>query len=407
MPLLPLDPQKFKIDNKPLEPACAKCKLCNGCLSPKMKPSGKGKKNILIVAEAPGKYEDQQNTQLVGDAGQTLRSILDDYDIDLDDDCIKTNAIRCRPPGNRTPTNMEIQCCRPSLMNLIKEMKPHIILPLGGTAIVSLITDRVDAGDSSINTWRGFQIPDQELHSWVCPSYHPSYIMRHTTSPVAELIFREDLKKAFSLLHEEIPDYSWLEKSVVILRNSSEIKAMLQRASVAKGLVSFDYEASGLKPYRKGHFLSCAAVAFYDEGEPKSYSFMVTKEITRDLKFFLVSDCKKVIANTSYERLWSEVMLNTDINNIVYDPIIGQHVLDNRSKITGVKFQTYAYLGIPDYSSHVSKYLKAPDKIRKIEGSHAINCITKIHPDLLMKYNGMDSMVELIIAEKEIGWLGL
>ena len=38
-----------------------------------MSPTGKGRKKILIVAEAPGKQEDRDNIQLVGKVGKYLR----------------------------------------------------------------------------------------------------------------------------------------------------------------------------------------------------------------------------------------------------------------------------------------------------------------------------------------------
>jgi len=79
-------------------PRCGECKLFQQCNSPKMPPTGKGKKGILIVAEAPGKTEDAQGIQLVGDAGQRLRQHLDMLDIDLDEDCIKTTTANQNPP---------------------------------------------------------------------------------------------------------------------------------------------------------------------------------------------------------------------------------------------------------------------------------------------------------------------
>ena len=51
-----------------LEP-CEACGLYKGCLSPKMKYSGKGNLEVLIIAEAPGEKEDQKGTQLIGQAG--------------------------------------------------------------------------------------------------------------------------------------------------------------------------------------------------------------------------------------------------------------------------------------------------------------------------------------------------
>ena len=44
-------------------PKCGVCKLWKHCKSPEMKPTGEGKRKILIVAEAPGATEDEKGVQ--------------------------------------------------------------------------------------------------------------------------------------------------------------------------------------------------------------------------------------------------------------------------------------------------------------------------------------------------------
>ncbi len=78
-------------------PQCGRCKLYKGCLSPKMPYYGKGRKNILIVAESPGGMEDAQGRPLVGRVGKFLRETLQKFSIDLDRDCWVTNSLICRP----------------------------------------------------------------------------------------------------------------------------------------------------------------------------------------------------------------------------------------------------------------------------------------------------------------------
>jgi len=52
--------------NKPLKSkgkrmaGCGRCGLYKQCISPKMKATGGGEKGILIIAEAPGRQEDEQ-----------------------------------------------------------------------------------------------------------------------------------------------------------------------------------------------------------------------------------------------------------------------------------------------------------------------------------------------------------
>jgi len=83
--------------SKSIDP-CDQCRLYEGCVSPKMEFTGQGRKKILIIAEAPGKTEDEQGTQLVGDAGKLFRECLNSLDCSLDRDFWKTNIINCHIP---------------------------------------------------------------------------------------------------------------------------------------------------------------------------------------------------------------------------------------------------------------------------------------------------------------------
>ena len=125
-----------ELKNKKLKKnSCYSCGLYKNCITPKMQPTGKGEKKILVIAEAPGKMEDLHGTQLIGQAGQTLRRYLKKYGVDLDRDCWKTNVIICRPANNKTPTSKQINCCRPNLIKTIEELKPEKILLLGSIAL--------------------------------------------------------------------------------------------------------------------------------------------------------------------------------------------------------------------------------------------------------------------------------
>jgi len=113
-------------------PNCPACKLYENCLSPKMEIGGDGEKGILVVAEAPGADEDELGTQLVGDAGEHLSAMLERLGIDLHRDCWKVNAVNCRPPGNRTPKDNEIQACRPKVYEALRK-QPSVVLVLGSS----------------------------------------------------------------------------------------------------------------------------------------------------------------------------------------------------------------------------------------------------------------------------------
>ena len=105
-----------------------------------MPVTGKGRKKILIIAEAPGEKEDLQGVQLIGQSGQFLRRSLRHIGISLDQDCWKTNAVLCKPPDNEGPNNLQIEACRPNLKKTIDDLKPNVIIPLGGIATNAVLS---------------------------------------------------------------------------------------------------------------------------------------------------------------------------------------------------------------------------------------------------------------------------
>src|SRR5690606_34708303 len=63
--------------------------------------------DVMIVGEAPGRREDDIGKPFAGKGGSLLDSLLAEHGLSRDRVYI-TNAVRCRPPGNRTPKRKEI-----------------------------------------------------------------------------------------------------------------------------------------------------------------------------------------------------------------------------------------------------------------------------------------------------------
>ncbi|MAG49122.1 uracil-DNA glycosylase [Candidatus Woesearchaeota archaeon] len=83
---------------------------------------------IMIIGEAPGKNEDISGEPFIGKSGKLLRNELNlngiiDYYI--------TNIVKCRPPNNRDPTDIEINNCMAHLIDEINDKNPNLILLLG------------------------------------------------------------------------------------------------------------------------------------------------------------------------------------------------------------------------------------------------------------------------------------
>ncbi|MBM3580510.1 MAG: uracil-DNA glycosylase, partial [Alphaproteobacteria bacterium] len=85
---------------------------------------------VLFVGEAPGAEEDRQGLPFVGPSGRLLDRMLASIGLDRTRVCI-SNTVFWRPPGNRTPTTVEMAVCMPFLERLIELMDPRVLVTLG------------------------------------------------------------------------------------------------------------------------------------------------------------------------------------------------------------------------------------------------------------------------------------
>jgi len=116
-----------------------RCTLCDLHLSRTHAVPGEGPAHarILLVGEAPGRNEDEAGRPFCGPAGKLLDRALRAAGIRRDRVFI-TNAVKCRPPGNRTPRRVEVAACRPYMVSQAEAVRPRVIVALGQTAVRDL-----------------------------------------------------------------------------------------------------------------------------------------------------------------------------------------------------------------------------------------------------------------------------
>ena len=366
---------------------CPTCGLYKDCKSPKMEATGEGRKGILVIAEAPGKMEDERGKQLLGEAGQYLRRILKTFDIDLDEDCRKINAINCRPPKNREPSDHEINICRSRVWDEIEQFKPKMILLLGGAALKSFLGHRWRKNLRGISTWRGWTIPDRDVEAWVCPTYHPSYVLRtKKKQPVVEKFFIDDIERAVKHSRRRFPSFKPEESKIRALTLREAGKALESLADERPELISFDYEATGLKPHARGHEIVCCSIS---KGPDEAFSFMWDEMLKKPFMEVMTNPrIGKTAHNLKFEDMWTSVRISPDeIQGWKWCSMTAAHILDNREYITGLKFQVYVHFGIIDYDSSIQEYL--------ISDKGSANNFNNIHDapeDKLLLYCGFDAM---------------
>ena len=377
---------------------CGACGLFKNCRTPKMSPVGRGSKKILILGESSSQAEDQGKE---GEASAYLRGVLKRYGVDLAEDCWKLNAIGCKADSAEGPTDSQVEYCRPRVLNAIEELSPKVIIVLGGAAMKSLLSHRWFEGIGGINKWRGWTAPDRDLSAWVCPTYHPVYVMRMKKEPVIEKIFRDDIDRAISMLDENLPSWKDEKESIHILDSPRQVAEKLAwYLQLSPMYLAFDYETTGLKPHAEGHrIVSCSFSLNGNDADVWMWKDMDKYCLEIYRKIMENHSIGKIASNIKYEDNWTYELVNCKIAGWVWDTMIGGHVLENRQGACSIKFLAYVHLGVVPWNNDVEGLLHSPKEL----GANAFNRIDEIDPYDLMIYNGLDSIYEFQEAVLQMG----
>ena len=151
----------------------ADCRACGLCKQRKQAVFGVGAAAgpWMFIGEGPGADEDEQGEPFVGQAGRLLDNMLAAIGCKRGQDTYIANVVKCRPPGNRTPTAEEAAACAPFLDRQIDLVAPKLIVALGKTAVIRLL-----GTDASVASLRG------RIHRYrgipLVVTYHPAYLLR-------------------------------------------------------------------------------------------------------------------------------------------------------------------------------------------------------------------------------------
>lgn len=126
----------------------------------------------MFIGEGPGSEEDRRGEPFVGPAGKLLDAMLAALSLERAKDVYIANAVKCRPPMNRTPATNEVESCRPFLRRQIELVRPKVLVALGRPAAQTLLETEV-----RINAVRGKPFTYEGIP--VVVTYHPAYLLRN------------------------------------------------------------------------------------------------------------------------------------------------------------------------------------------------------------------------------------
>ena len=151
----------------------------------------------MLVGEAPGADEERLGKPFVGQAGQILDDCLDKAGLSRAEVYV-SNAVKCRPPGNRDPTKEEVGACIRYLLEEIQLIQPKVIVCVGRWALKTL------TGEDTISRARGRLLsPLPKLHlgnvKLIATTHPAAYLHQRRNQAVLDGIV-EDLRYTKNLI---------------------------------------------------------------------------------------------------------------------------------------------------------------------------------------------------------------
>lgn len=185
-----------RMDWDELEADIRACKACRLCEKRRQAVPGVGDRRAewMFVGEGPGAEEDKRGEPFVGAAGKLLDAMLAAIGLQRNESVYIANAVKCRPPHNRTPQADEIATCHPYLARQIELVRPRVLVALGRPAALALLDVEISIGASRGRVFHHGETP-------VVVTYHPAYLLRN---PADKAKAWEDLCFARRLMQESV-----------------------------------------------------------------------------------------------------------------------------------------------------------------------------------------------------------
>ena len=204
---------------------------------------------FIILSDAPSHEDVNSGRPLSGSAGRETDRLLRDAGINRGD-CWVTTVSKYEVPANlgrkKLPFHVRARDSGIDMDQQLEELrveigdiKPNVVLALGGTALWAL------SGKTKISDWRGSIL--RGMGSKFVATYHPKDLVSHV--PGGEIkgywnrqVMIFDMKRAWEERHD--PMLNLPSRTLQICRNSGELHEFLERYSSIKKM-SVDIEAGG------------------------------------------------------------------------------------------------------------------------------------------------------------------
>ncbi len=380
--------------------SCTRCGRHAKVRTPWLPVSGEGRKEILIIADNPIISDDRFGITLSGKGGDKLKHELTMLGYDLKKDFWVCYAVSCHCKNE--PSKKQISLCLDHLTEIVNDLKPKAIFTLGKVPNISVLGHALKK-TTAINSISGTMIPHADWNTWVFPLFDPTLLHTKSWDENFKANFRHELRRALYDC-EDLPPVPHIDpyEHVKVIQDKEKVFTFLMEFLNEPQISAFDYECSGVKPYKKGHRIHCVAIST----KTQSVAFMVDVD-SKDKLDRKIAACfysyltdqyfKKICHNAQFEYIWSAKIFDCQPRGIIWCTMITQHLLDNRPKTTSLKHQTVVRWGFYGYDESMDKYLKTDLK----KDPHGFNKIHLAPKAELLLYCGTDAYwtMQLYLAQ--------
>ena len=307
-------------------------------------PEGRLDARIVLVGEAPGRYENMHKRPFVGPSGQRLTEWWKHAGLQRSDFYI-TNVHKYQPKANKIETVPRAELAS-SINVLLDELatlgEPYVIVPTGNTAL------RAITGRASILKWRGSIIECTDRlgrRIKVIPTIHPAATFR---SPYLEKRCRADWRRIAE--EAQFPEVNTPIREHYINPTLEDVANFVVESRSANAL-SIDIEtprkvrAEFVRTTKKGKavykkFRDERHLAMVGFGTSANFSFTIPTTLAywhdeetlalvwQYIQEICENDVPKILQNGMFDSFWLRTDRGIHVRNYMWDCLAMHHAID-------------------------------------------------------------------------------
>ena len=350
-------------------------------------PKGPIDAPIVLVGEAPGKQEEEEEEAFVGPAGQKLEEALVNAGVDSSKFYI-TNTVKCRPLENRAPVAEECKKCRDLfLKHEINAYPRKLVIGVGNIGYYGVVPKRTPSG---IMSRTGIFEENEEFNCLVLPCVHPAAVLR---TPSNQPLLDDVAVKIAQFIGN---NYNLQEKTPV---NYKEVRTIVDFNKCIKEIkekkkVVVDLETNSLDYYTgKILCISLSTAPFTgwyipvienDDSAWSRYDWTTVQEGLREV--FEDPTIDKIGHNLKFDLEFLIHNFKWEVKGQLDDTMLMHHMLDENTA-HGLKDLSTRLTDLGSYAAELEEALNLIKRSRiPIEEKH----FGKIPLDILIKYTCTD-----------------